>query len=89
MSIREDPAGGGEGVDVGRGDFSTVGVEGVDIAVAQVVAEDVEDIGHLGGAGEGGKEEDGKEGGETHGQRNLLVSYAREAERETQDYDYD
>ena len=40
MCIGEDHALRCEPVDVGRGDFSALGIEGVDVAITQVVAED-------------------------------------------------
>ena len=51
VGVEEGDALGGELIDVGGGDFAAGGVEGVDIAVAEIVAEDVEDVGVGGGGG--------------------------------------
>ena len=61
--MREAQAAVGERVDIRRGNFTAVAAE---VGVAQVVAEDEEDVGFLsggGGGGDGGEREAGEQEG--------------------------
>ena len=61
--MREAQAAGGERVDIRRGDFTAVAAE---VGVAQVVAEDEEDVGFLSGggvSGDGGERDAGEQQG--------------------------
>jgi hypothetical protein len=58
---------GGQAIDVRRGDLAAVGVEGVDVAVAEVVGEEEDDVGAArafggcGADGERGEQQGGEE----------------------------
>ena len=58
--MREAQAAGGERVDIRRGNFTTVAAE---VGVAQVVAEDEEDVGFLSGGGDSGERKAGEQEG--------------------------
>ena len=53
MSIRETHSARGEAVDVGGGNFAALGIVAADVAVAEVVGEDDDDVGFLRGSGLG------------------------------------
>jgi hypothetical protein len=66
VGVGEGEALSGEAVEVGGFDL-TLGVEGGEVAVAEVVGEDEEDVGAVGGAGRGCGEEGEDDDGEREG----------------------